>query len=172
MAVVAVIAFIFGVISAAGNPEQDMAKRFVDDWAHQDFKSMRDELSNSAQAQYSAPELASAYRSAQEVATATAIDPGDADGPKSVNGTDVVDVKVAVRTRLFGKVEGVVRLPLDGGKVAWAPNLTFPDLQPGELALQHRELVAQRQDLDVLVTAVAGQQPQQRKRPGTPAAAA
>ena len=132
MAVVAVIAFIFGVISAAGNPEQDMAKRFVDDWAHQDFKSMRDELSNSAQAQYSAPELASAYRSAQEVATATAIDPGDADGPKSVNGTDVVDVKVAVRTRLFGKVEGVVRLPLDGGKVAWAPNLTFPDLQPGE----------------------------------------
>ena len=109
-----------------------MAQRFVDDWAHQDFKSMRDELSDSAQAQYSAAELASAYRSAQEVATATAIDPGDADGPKSVNGTNVVDVNVAVRTRLFGRVDGVVRLPLDGGKVAWAPNLTFPNLQPGE----------------------------------------
>jgi cell division protein FtsI/penicillin-binding protein 2 len=120
------------VISAAGNPEKDMAQRFVDDWAHQDFKSMRDELSDSAQAQYSAAELASAYRSAQEVATATAIDPGDADGPKSVNGTNVVDVNVAVRTRLFGRVDGVVRLPLDGGKVAWAPNLTFPNLQPGE----------------------------------------
>jgi peptidoglycan glycosyltransferase len=120
------------VISAAGNPEQDMAKRFADDWAHQDFKSMRDELSDSAQAQYSAAELASAYRSAQEVATATAIDPGDADGPKSVNGTDVIDVKVAVRTRLFGKVDGVLRLPLDGGKVAWAPHLTFPGLLPGE----------------------------------------
>ena len=30
------------------------------------------------------------------------------------------------------------------------------DLLPGELALQHRELVAQRQDLDVLVTVPAG----------------
>ncbi len=120
------------MIGAAGNPEQEMAKRFVDDWAHQDFTSMRDELSDSAQAQYTAAELASAYRSAQDVATATAIDPGDADGPKSVNGTDVVDVDVAVRTRLFGRVDGVVRLPLDGGKVAWARNLTFPNLQPGE----------------------------------------
>jgi len=51
VAVVALIAFVLGVISAAGNPEQDMAKRFVDDWAHQDFKAMRDELSDSAQAQ-------------------------------------------------------------------------------------------------------------------------
>jgi cell division protein FtsI/penicillin-binding protein 2 len=127
-----VIAFIFGVISSAGNPEQDMAKRFADDWAHQDFKSMREELSDSAQAQYSAAELATAYRDAQEAATATAIDPGDADGPKSVNGTDVVDVHVGVRTRLFGKVDGVLRLPLDGGKVAWAPHLTFPSLLAGE----------------------------------------
>jgi penicillin-binding protein A len=128
------------VISAAGNPEQDMAKRFVDDWANQDFKSMRDELSDSAQAQYSAAELANAYRAAQEVATATAIDPGDADGPKSVNGTDVVDVKVAVKTRLFGRVDGVVQLPLDGGKVAWAPQLTFPGLQRGEQVGRRLEL--------------------------------
>jgi cell division protein FtsI/penicillin-binding protein 2 len=128
------------VISAAGNPEQDMAKRFVDDWANQDFKSMRDELSDSAQAQYSAAQLADAYRSAQEVATATAIDPGDADGPKSANGTDVVDVKVTVKTRLFGRVDGVVQLPLDGGKVAWAPHLTFPGLQPGEQVGRRLEL--------------------------------
>jgi cell division protein FtsI/penicillin-binding protein 2 len=140
LAVVAVIAFIFGVISSAGNPEQDMAKRFADDWAHQDFKAMRDELSDSARAQYSAAELASAYREAQDAATATAIDPGDADGPKSVNGTDVVDVQVGVRTRLFGKVDGVVRLPLDGGKVAWAPHLTFPNLLPGERVGRRLEL--------------------------------
>jgi penicillin-binding protein A len=137
---VAIIAFIFGVISAAGNPEKEMAERFVDDWAHQDYKSMRDELSDSAQAQYSAAELAGAYREAQQVATATAIDPGDADGPKSVNGTDVVDVQVGVRTRLFGKVDGVLRLPLDGGKVAWAPHLTFPNLVPGEQVGRRLEL--------------------------------
>ena len=123
---------MFGVISSAGNPEQDTAKRFVGDWANQDFKSMRDELSDSARGQYSATELASAYRGAQEAATATAIDPGDEDGPKSVNGTDVVDVKVKVQTRLFGTVDGVLRLPFDGGKVAWTPSLTFPGLLPGE----------------------------------------
>jgi cell division protein FtsI/penicillin-binding protein 2 len=127
-----VIAFIFGVISSAGSPEQDMAKRFADDWANQDFKAMHDELSDSAQAQYSAAELASAYGAAQEAATATAIDPGDADGPKSVNGTEVVDLQVGVQTRLFGKVDGTLRLPLDGGKVAWAQHLTFPGLQTGE----------------------------------------
>jgi peptidoglycan glycosyltransferase len=120
------------VISAAGNPEQDTAERFADAWANQDFKSMRHELSDSARAQYSAAELAGAYREAQQAATATAIDPGDADGPKSINGTDVVDVQVGVRTRLFGKIDGVLRLPLDGGKVAWAPNLTFPNLLAGE----------------------------------------
>ena len=62
LAIVALIAFIFGVISAAGSPEQDMAKRFVKDWAHQDYKSMHDELSDSAQAQYSAADLSRAYR--------------------------------------------------------------------------------------------------------------
>jgi peptidoglycan glycosyltransferase len=140
LGIVAVIAFVFGVISAAGNPEQEMAERFADDWAQQDYKSMRDELSDSAQAQYSAAELAGAYREAQQVATATAIDPGDADGPKNVNGTSVVDVQVGVRTRLFGKVDGILRLPLDGGKVAWAPHLTFPNLLPGEQVGRRLEL--------------------------------
>jgi hypothetical protein len=35
---------------------------------------------------------------------------------------------------------------------------------PVELVLQHRELMAQRQYLDVLVVIAAGKQPQQRKR--------
>ena len=132
LAVVALIAFIFGVISAAGSPEQEMAERFVEDWADQDYKAMHDELSDSSQAQYSAADLRSAYVAAQQASTATAIDPGSADGPKSINGTDVVEVGVAVRTRLFGRVDGVLRLPLDGGKVAWNPSLTFPGLQTGE----------------------------------------
>jgi penicillin-binding protein A len=129
---VALIAFIFGVISSAGSPEQDMAERFVKDWADQDFAAMHSELSDAAQSQYTASDLQSAYLVAQEASTATSIDPGDANGPKSVNGTDVVDVDVGVGTRLFGKVDGVVRLPLDGGKVAWNPSLTFPGLATGE----------------------------------------
>jgi peptidoglycan glycosyltransferase len=117
-----------------------MAERFVKDWAHQDYKAMHDELSDSAQAQYSAADLQSAYAGAQEASTATSIDPGDADGPKSVSGTDVVDVGVGVGTRLFGKVDGILRLPLDGGKVAWNPSLTFPGLATDERVGRRLEL--------------------------------
>src|SRR5918995_4052407 len=52
LGIVAAAAFVFGAISAAGSPEQDMAKRFVDAWAHQDYKAMHEELSDSAQARY------------------------------------------------------------------------------------------------------------------------
>ena len=127
----ALIAFIFGAISSAGSPEQDMAERFVNDWAHQDFTAMHDELSDSAQAQYSPADLQSAYTDAQQAATATSIDPGGADGPKSVNGTNVVDVGVGVGTRLFGKVDGTLRLPLDGGKVAWNSEPDLPRARDG-----------------------------------------
>ena len=120
-----------------------MAERFVKDWAHQDFAAMHDELSDSAQAQYTPQKLETEYRSAQATATATAIDPGGASEPKSVNGTRVVGVDVGIQTRMWGKLTGVLRLPLDGGKVAWAPHLVFPNLLPGEtvgrrLTLGHR----------------------------------
>ena len=39
-----------------------------------------------------------------------------------------------------------------------------PDLLRAELALQHRDLVAQRQDFDVPVSIMDRQQPQQRER--------
>jgi hypothetical protein len=39
-----------------------------------------------------------------------------------------------------------------------------PDLLRAELALQHRDLVPQRQDFDVLVSITDRQQPQQRER--------
>jgi peptidoglycan glycosyltransferase len=130
--VVALVAFVYGAISAAGSSEQDMAKRFVDAWASQDFAAMHAELSASAQQKHPVSELASGYLEAQEASTATAIDPGDADEPTSVDGTDIVDVDVGITTRLFGKVRGTLRLPLDDGKIAWAPYLTFPGLQTGE----------------------------------------
>jgi peptidoglycan glycosyltransferase len=130
--VVALIAFVFGAVSSAGSAEQDMAERFVNAWAHQDFPAMHKELSDSAQSQYSADELKTAYEEAQDASTATAIDPGGADGPKTVNGKDVVDVNVGVRTTLFGKVDGKLELPLDHGKIAWDPHLTFPNLKEGE----------------------------------------
>jgi peptidoglycan glycosyltransferase len=132
LALVALIAFVYGAISAAGSAEQDMAKRFVDAWASQDFAAMHAELSASAQQKHPVSELSAGYLEAQEASTATAIDPGDADEPTTVDGRDVVDVDVGITTRLFGKVRGTLRLPLEDEKIAWAPYLTFPGLQTGE----------------------------------------
>src|SRR5262249_58681604 len=115
-----------------GGREEDRGSGLADAGAPQASAAMHDALPDPARAQYPPAALRDAYTSAQNAATATAIDPGGADGPKSVNGTDVVDVGVGVQTRLFGKVEGTLQLPLDGGKVAWNPSLTFPGLQTGE----------------------------------------
>jgi cell division protein FtsI/penicillin-binding protein 2 len=127
-----VIAFIIGAISAAGSAEQDMAERFVKAWAAQDFAAMHEELTESAQEQYPVDKLAAAYQEAQEASTATAIGPGDAEGPKDANGDEVVDVEVGVRTTTFGRIDGALRLPVEDGKIAWAPHLSFPGLQEGE----------------------------------------
>ena len=132
LAIVALAAFVYGAISAAGSAEQDMAKRFVDAWAKQDFAAMHEELSPSAQEKYGVNDLASQYLEAQQASTAVAIAAGDADEPTSANGTDIVDVEIGIRTRLFGRVDGTLRLPLDGEKIAWEPHLTFANLRSGE----------------------------------------
>jgi len=132
LAVVALIAFIVGMVSAAGSAEQEMAERFVDAWAAQDFRAMHDELSGSAQSHYKPGDLAAAYGEAQVASTATAIDPGGSDEPTDQEGTEVVEVEVGIRTALFGRIDGTVSLPLEDGKVAWAPHLTFPGLAEGE----------------------------------------
>jgi Penicillin binding protein transpeptidase domain/Penicillin-binding Protein dimerisation domain/NTF2-like N-terminal transpeptidase domain len=130
--VVAVIAFVVGMVSAAGSAEQDMAERFVDAWAAQDFKAMHEELTNEAQSRFKVEQLAAAYQEAQLASTTTAIDPGGADGPKDRDGTEVVEAEVGIRTALFGRIDGVVALPVEDEKVAWAPHLTFPGLAEGE----------------------------------------
>jgi cell division protein FtsI/penicillin-binding protein 2 len=132
LAVVALIAFIIGAVSAAGSAEQDAADRFVKAWAAQDFKAMHDELSPAAQRQYPVEQLASDYQEAQAASTASAIDPGDSNGPKDVDGTTTVDVQVGIRTGFFGRIDGTLRLPFTDERIDWAPHLTFPGLLEGE----------------------------------------
>ena len=135
VAVVAFAAFIAGVVTAAGSAKEDLANRFVEAWAAQDFAAMHDELTPEAQARFPVEQLALAYREAQTASTATAIDPGDA----SENGDDV-EVEVGVRTEIFDVVEGKISLPVEDEKIAWAPHLAFPGLQEGERVGRRLEL--------------------------------
>jgi peptidoglycan glycosyltransferase len=132
LGVLALAAFAVGAVMAAGSAEEDLANRYIEAWADQDFAAMHAELSANAQAQFPLDQFTAAYKESQTASTATAINPGDAEGPKSMNGTDVVEVKVGVRTEIFGLVEGTVLLPVSNEKVDWAPHLSFPGLQQGE----------------------------------------
>ena len=125
---VALIAFIWGAVMAAGSAEQDMAERFVEAWAAQDFAAMHAELTSEAQEEFPVEKFAAAYQEAQSASTAEAINPGDAKSPND----GVVEVDVGIRTRLFGQVDGSLRLPVEDEKIAWAPHLTFPDLAENE----------------------------------------
>ena len=113
---------------AAGSAEEDASNRFLDAWAAQDFASMHAELTPDAQAQYPLEQFASAYQEAQSASTANAIDPGGASGPDD----DVISHEVGIRTELFGLVEGTLQVPFEDEQIAWAPHLTFPNLEPGE----------------------------------------
>ena len=122
------MAFIVGAVMAAGSAEEDSANRFLDAWAAQDFRAMYQELTSAAQEQYPVEQFAAAYQEAQSASTADAIDPGDASGPED----DVIEMEVGVRTEIFGLVEGVLKLPFEDERIAWAPHLTFPGLESGE----------------------------------------
>jgi cell division protein FtsI/penicillin-binding protein 2 len=126
--VVALVAFIWGAVMSAGSAEQDMAERFVKAWANQDFAAMHAELTPSAQQEFPVDKFAAAYQQTQAASTAEAINPGDAKSPAD----GVVEVEVRIRTELFDQIEGSLRLPTEDEKIAWAPHLTFPDLEEGE----------------------------------------
>lgn len=136
LAAVALIAFVFGVITAAGNADRDAVNRFVAAWTKQDFQGMHDALTKDSAAQYSLNDLAGTYLSAQTTATATAIDPGDVEGPSG----DIVKVRMAIRTRLFGVIEGELDFPVKDGGIVWDPHLSFPGLLDGERLARHLEV--------------------------------
>ncbi|MSO41895.1 MAG: penicillin-binding transpeptidase domain-containing protein [Solirubrobacterales bacterium] len=142
LGIIALIAFIAGVVSAAGSPEHDSAKTFIDAWARQDFAAMEAELTPSAQEAYPQDKLAAAYRAAQTTSTAISINPGEVGSPDG----DVVKVKVTIGTTIWGDVGGELALPFENGKIAWQPNLVFPSLQDGE-ALGRRLTLPDRADI-------------------------
>ena len=140
----ALIAFVAGVIKGSGPPaEKQAAENFVAAWARQDFAAMHTELDPTAQRQYSAADLRSAYLAAQQTATLRTIDPGGAEGPDSSSGRKIVTAPISLGTVAFGHFDAALKLPFVNGGIAWDPHLAFPGLRAGErledhIALSHR----------------------------------
>ncbi|MBA3301662.1 MAG: hypothetical protein H0T15_07305 [Thermoleophilaceae bacterium] len=121
-------AFLFGAVRGANHVSggEKSAEAFTKHWQQGDYKGMYAELTPSAKSTTSLASFEQAYETARDIATAAALTAGqpEAEG-------DVVEVPIAVRTRVFGTIRQPLRVPTEDDKVAWAPNLTFPGVAKG-----------------------------------------
>jgi cell division protein FtsI/penicillin-binding protein 2 len=133
LALIAVIAFVFGAAAGApGSPEKEAANRFAADWARGDFAGMYRALNSASRRAINLADFTAAYREAEQVATLKRIETGSAHDPGSRGDVTVVPVPITVSMVAFGRVEDELELPFADGGVAWKPNLVFPGLGHGE----------------------------------------
>jgi cell division protein FtsI/penicillin-binding protein 2 len=133
LVVVALIAFVIGAATGnPGEPEKDAADRFAAAWEERDFKGMYGELNDASKARVDRDEFEAAYREAQQVATARAIEAGSAGDAEESGSTTTVPVEMTISTVAFGPVEAEVELPFVEGGIEWDPSLAFPGLREGE----------------------------------------
>jgi penicillin-binding protein A len=129
-------AFAAGAIRGADHTDLGNAQAFADAWANQSFQTMYSEVSSTAARRYPLKEFTSDYDRAQATATVEHVETGEVSESDANSGSSA-SVPVTLRTHAFGTIHRDLLLPLDGGKVDWAPNLVFPGLRPGERLVRH-----------------------------------
>jgi penicillin-binding protein A len=137
----AVLAFAAGLAvgSFVESGAERAARDFTRAWERADYAAMYRLLTSESADRYRRATFTRAYRRAADTATATALQAGD---PEGADGGRV-RVPIAVRTRVFGTVRAVLRVPVEDGLVAWDPSLVFPGLDTGE-ALRRRSRTPDR----------------------------
>lgn len=136
----AAVSLLAGLIAGARTPSgvERTARAFAAAWERGDYARMYGMLTPAARERVPAAAFRSAYSAASATATSVGIDVGSV---RDDGGAGRVEI--AVRTRIFGVVRGTVRVPVEDGRVAWAPQLVFPGLGPGE-ALTRRTRAPRR----------------------------
>lgn len=134
LALAAAIAAVVYVVLATRNsdPRPATAQKFATAWAKGDRVGMWTLLDDATKKAYSQKRFDATYRAAERAATVTSVRTGKV---KKTRGDRFV-VPVAVRTRVFGTLRGIVVLPMvrngDQAYVRWRPYLRLPGLRPGE----------------------------------------
>jgi penicillin-binding protein A len=166
LAVVALLAFVFGIATGSGgSPEEDAANRFVEAWEARNFKGMYGELNEASKERVDRGSFETAYREAEQTATARTVEVGSVGEATETDGADVVPVEVAVGTVAFGEVEGEVALPYADDGIEWEPSLAFPGLKVGEELAADVELAERAPILARDGTALAEGPAQEREHP-------
>jgi len=127
-------AFVAGLIRGAEGPNLGTAQAFANSWQRQDFAAMYTQISSESARRYLRGEFTDDYEAAQTTATVKSVEVGEAS--ESDSGAAAV-VPVSLETHAFGTLTHDLELPLDGGRVDWAPHLVFPGLKPGERLVRH-----------------------------------
>jgi penicillin-binding protein A len=132
------LALAAGIV--VGTLAESAAERVVRDfaraWERADYGAMYDLLTPAARARYGRRTLEGAYRRAAATATATRLSTGQ---PEDESGNDV-RLTVTVSTRAFGAIYGKLSVPVEDGRVEWAPRLVFPGLEEGGALTRRSEL--------------------------------
>jgi len=131
-ALVAAGAVAFGVGLVCGATHQSKAekaaKAYARAWGRGDLAAMYGMLSPDARNRFSAAAFRSAYARSARTATASDWAIGRAKG----RGDDSFAVPVRVDTRIFGAIDGEIRVNASDAGVDWRPYMAFPGLRAGE----------------------------------------
>jgi len=104
------------------------AAAFAKAYAARDSAAMWRALDPASQKAYPRARFAALVKRADAAATVEAKQIGTPTKPKGGSS----DVGVAVRTRLFGTLRGVLKMDVRDGGVRWTPDLRLPGLRKGE----------------------------------------
>lgn len=166
LAAVALLAFIIGVVTGSpGSPEKDAANRFAEAWEARNFKGMYGELNEASKAQVDRKAFETAYREAEQTATARTIEADSAGDSAESDGAELVPVEMTIGTVAFGTIEDEVQLPYADGGIEWDPSLAFPGLKTGEELAADVELAERAPILARDGTVLAEGPAQEREHP-------
>lgn len=129
---VAIAAFVVGLIAGSSGSELEGAKRFAVAWQRGNLAAMHRELSDASARRFRTKAFERAYDDAETTATIDSVVTGTVESAKTPSGGDAAAFPVTFDTHAFGRLEGRMVLPLDGGKVDWDPSLVFPGLRRGQ----------------------------------------
>jgi penicillin-binding protein A len=165
VAAVGVVSLVLGIVIGSGQSQSERTARdFAAAWQRANYKAMYQLLSPAARDHVTAADFATFYRNASATATLARLDPG-----RAKDKGDVVRVPVRAVTRVFGTIDGEVRIPVGDDGVDWRPYLVFPGLHEGE-QLTRRTTAPERAKILATGGATIVSGPADKRVPGAGAA--
>jgi beta-lactamase class D len=130
-------------LGAPGRDQRAIVRGYVGDWARHDYGAMWNALATSSKRRIGRTEFAAELSGAEQTATAWSLRPLRLLSIRH----EQARVSFEIRTRTFGRLREVLRIPLSGSggdtRIVFGTSLLFPGLRAGEL-LSRRTLIGPR----------------------------